>query len=75
MHNIEKSPFRKGEYVGYACGVWNIRPVKVRVGKWRARWVAVSRDDKSTAPLYAERLSDLSVMLAEYEKEKTAPVA
>lgn len=24
--NIEKSAFRKGEYVGYACGlVWNIR--------------------------------------------------
>lgn len=33
LHNIEKSGFRKGEYVGYCDGAWRI----VRVsGIWRA---------------------------------------
>ncbi len=33
LHNIEKSGFRKGEYVGYSDGVWRI--VKVS-NIWRA---------------------------------------
>jgi len=35
MHNVEKSAFRKGEYVGYGAGaVWHIR--RVGAGLWRA---------------------------------------
>lgn len=33
LHNIEKSGFRKGEYVGYANGVWRIRKLP---GGWRS---------------------------------------
>ena len=36
LHNIEKSGFRKGEYVGYFDGVWRI--VKVS-NIWRANHV------------------------------------
>lgn len=37
MNNIEKSAFRKGEYVGYAAGyVWHIR-------KDGREWVAIAQ--------------------------------
>jgi len=36
LHNIERSGFHKGEYVGYSCGeVWKI--VKNPCGGWNAR--------------------------------------
>lgn len=35
LHNIERSGFHRGEYVGYSCGeVWNI--VKKPGGGWHA---------------------------------------
>lgn len=38
LSNIEKSKFRKGEYVGYnAAGVWCIERLSYHsLGKWRA---------------------------------------
>ena len=57
LHNIEKSAFRRGEYVGYARGkVWRIS--KTAYGGWK--WVATSDDAQS---LYADRLIDLSKVL------------
>lgn len=39
LHNIEKSGFRKGEYVGYADGAWRITPLsRYRTG--RRGWMA-----------------------------------
>lgn len=40
LHNIEKSAFRRGEYVGYASGLV-FRVIRVNGG-----WQAVSRDNK-----------------------------
>jgi len=38
LHNIEKSAFRKGEYVGYGGGkVWHIRKSNSSFGNWIAR--------------------------------------
>lgn len=38
-HNIERSRFRKGRYVGYGAGkVWSIR-------RWGARWQAHSGNE------------------------------
>lgn len=58
-HNIEKSAFRRGEYVGYGQGtVWHIRKSNSSYG----RWVAFDRDGKLQAQ-YAFRLADLSPKL------------
>lgn len=36
-HNIEKSAFRRGEYVGYGAGyVWRIRRTNSSFGNWVA---------------------------------------
>jgi hypothetical protein len=59
MHNIEKSAFRRGEYVGYAHGVWIIRKSNSSYGTWSAR----HRDDIKRPTLFAFRLSDLSAKL------------
>ena len=56
--NIEKSAFRKGEYVGYGSGVWLIRKSRNRPGLW----VAESRDDKRDS-IYAPSLKVLSAIL------------
>jgi hypothetical protein len=60
MHNIEKSAFRRGEYVGYACGVWHI------VGSAGA-WRATKREGGDV--LSAGTLADLSTKLARYAAE------
>jgi hypothetical protein len=60
LTNIEKSAFRKGEYVGYRNGVWMIRRTNSSYGNWIAR----KRDDSTTAPIYAMRLEDMSVKLS-----------
>lgn len=59
MHNIEKSAFKRGEYVGYGGGkVWRIR--KTLFGGWK--WAAhVTDGDYDT--VYADRLSDMSTKL------------
>ena len=54
--NIEKSAFRKGEYVGYACGlVWNIR-------KDGREWIATAHG-AGLRPCTAPSLALLSVAL------------
>jgi hypothetical protein len=53
--NIEKSSFRKGEYVGYACGlIWSIR-------KDGREWVATAHG--AGMRLIAPSLAMLSVAL------------
>ena len=60
--NIEKSAFRKGEYVGYANGVWHIRRSSSAYGQW----VAAHSTDRNAPRVYSWRLSDLSAKLAEH---------
>lgn len=61
MGNIEKSAFRRDEYVGYGAGtVWRIVRSTSSYGAWRADPRELGR-----APLYAWRLADLSRMLGE----------
>lgn len=37
MHNIEKSAFRKGQYVGYSgCNTWRINKTNSSFGNWCA---------------------------------------
>lgn len=55
MHNVEKSVFRKGEYVGYADGAWRI----VKVGKL---WRAVHQNGKHWS-VKAKTLEDVSKSL------------
>ena len=56
LPNIEPSKFRKGEYVGYACGVWHITKSTSSFGKWCAR----HRDNQRMPTLFAFSLRDLS---------------
>jgi len=66
MHNIEKSAFRRGEYVGYAdrC-VFRITRSTSTYGNWCA---IASHGDNAEAhanrPIFAFRLRDLSQKLA-----------
>lgn len=60
LPNIEKSAFRKGEYVGYAHGVWLITRTNSTYGNWIAR----HRDDPRRQPIYGHRLEQLSERLA-----------
>ncbi len=61
LPNIEKSAFRRGEYVGYAHGVWRIkRAADPRFGVW----VAVHRDDPNRTPLAAGTLEGISQKLS-----------
>lgn len=56
-HNIEKSAFRKGEYVGYGAGkVWLIR--KTLFGGWK--WAARVQGDDEHPIRYADTLHVLS---------------
>jgi hypothetical protein len=66
LPNIEKSAFRRGEYVGYAKGVWQIRKTNSTFGNWSAR----HRDDLNQPVLFAFRLSDLSEKLATIAGDK-----
>ena len=49
LHNIEKSYFHKGEYVGYACGLI------FRIRKGEREWVAhcCKTQSRRTAPTLA----------------------
>jgi len=60
LPNIEKSACRKGEYVGYAHGVWIIKKTNSSFGNW----CATHRDNQRMPPLFAFRLDDLSAKLA-----------
>jgi hypothetical protein len=68
FHNIEKSVFRRGQYVGYADGVWIIRRTNSSFSKWAAR----HRDDKSAPLILAWRLDEMSKKLEEHGKSKAA---
>ena len=61
LARIEKSAFRRGEYVGYAGGVWLIRKSTSSYG----RWAATHRDDKLKPTLYACTLASLDAQLAQ----------
>lgn len=56
--NIEKSAFRRGEYVGYARGVWRITG---RHGDWRA---IPNGGGDGRAPIMASTLAEISAELA-----------
>jgi hypothetical protein len=59
MFNIEKSGFRRGEYVGYGGGkVWRIKKTNSSFGNWFAH-----NQDSYNEQLYAMRLSDLQAKL------------
>ena len=56
LHNIEKSAFRKGEYVGYACGfVFHIR-------KDGRDWIAYAQGS-GLSPIVRPSLALMSVAL------------
>jgi len=56
LPNIDKSAFRRGEYVGYADGVWRI------TRRDQTAWVARHREGKH--PAIVERtLADISGQL------------
>lgn len=63
MHNIEKSGFRKTEYVGWnnKGDLYVIRGIGSPLGKWVAR----NRDDTAAAPIFAYTLQELSSKLEE----------
>ncbi len=64
LPNIEKSAFKRGEYVGYGHGlVWRVKRTNSSYGNWIA-WPQV-RDEAimSTFPLYGFTLADLSKQL------------
>lgn len=62
MQRIEKSAFRRGEYVGYAHGPWEIRKSNSSYGNWLAVKI-----DSPNERLYAFKLADLDRKLGEWE--------
>lgn len=58
--NIDKSAFRKGEYVGYGNGVWRVH----RYSTGAKRWRAVHRNITSAPALYGPTLASISDQLA-----------
>lgn len=59
--NIEKSAFKRGEYVGYGNGVW-------RIFRWGSGWRAVKREGGHT--IDGATLGDLSEQLAHEAAQK-----
>ena len=65
LSRIEKSAFKRGEYVGYANGAWRI----MRYGnQWRA-WCRLHAD---SVVLYADTLAEMDRLL-EAESLKQQP--
>ena len=62
-HNIERSGFRRGEYVGYAHGVWHIRRINSR--RWEASFPCIRTADSRPA-FIARTLREISTHLAAY---------
>lgn len=62
LSNIEKSAFKRNEYVGYANGVWIIRKTNSSYGNWSAR----HRDDNKAPLLFGFTLADLSKKLTDF---------
>jgi hypothetical protein len=61
LPNIEKSAFRKGEYVGYSNGVWNVRKVSTSYGNWSAR----HRDNNRMPLVFGFTLEEVSRKLTD----------
>jgi hypothetical protein len=70
LHNIEKSAFRRFEYVGYAAGAWRVR--KHGCGGWEAnKFIPMSRDlDYSAPTLRANTLQALSEKLSAFSASR-----
>jgi hypothetical protein len=66
-HNIEKSAFRAGEYVGYAGDVWRIR--KCGYGGWEARRDKVPNTPRDPLYLRTRTLREMSAELARIASE------
>lgn len=65
LHNIEKSAFHKGQYVGYGAGrVWRISK-----NTWSRLWIATAcvpnspKADGTVPPIKRKRLADVSQKL------------
>lgn len=71
LPNIEKSAFRKGEYVGYGHGVWIITKSNSSYGTWAAR----HQDDNRAPTLFAFTLEKLSTKLNAYAAGCYVPYA
>jgi hypothetical protein len=69
MDRIDKSAFRRGEYVGYADGVWRI---KRREG---GGWIAMCQRDPSERFLFARTLASMNAKLADYAAKRMATAA
>lgn len=66
LHNIEKSGFHKGEYVGYAGGAW-------RIARCDRGWIA-SKDNASFVRGTLGAISDALKVTADfYESQRSAP--
>ena len=70
-HNIEKSAFKPGAYVGYGGGlVWHITKTNSTFGNWIARpllWITqdtTAHEKYKNRDVYAMRLADMSEKLA-----------
>lgn len=66
FHNIEKSFFHRGEYVGYGAGTW-------RIFRWSGQWRAV-RQDLTHRTFTAKNLQTLSQQL-EKERLQCSPIS
>ena len=67
MQNIEKSKFRKGEYVGYSdSGLWRVRRSTSRPVLWVAECRDYIRDS-----VYARTLKEMSDKLTQTERKGT----
>jgi len=60
LPNIEKSAFKRGEYVGYHHGVWRIMKSNSSYGRW---WAVYTQQPK--LQLYAWSLAMMSKRLSE----------
>lgn len=74
FHNINRSGFHRGEYVGYAGGaVWRIKRAD---GWWRASVLTPSADVPASSGKSAPTLADLSAFLSSVDadmREKHSP--
>lgn len=62
--NIEKSAFRRGEYIGYADGPWRVMRSKFYLGAKPVRWTAIHLGRKHST-LYGQTLTEISKQLSE----------
>jgi hypothetical protein len=70
-HNIDKSAFHRGEYVGYAaCSVWRITKSNSSFGRWAAYCSSpISDVITRNTTLFAWTLDDMSAKLVQAGKE------